>query len=131
MVVEEGEVYCFDGLKVVIAIFIEGSGFAIHKIVVERDAHRAFAAGTELHRQAFAEGGFARRRRTCDEHHFDVVVGGDVVGNLCDLLFLQGFCHIDQIVGGTSTNSLVEFAHRGATEYGLPIVLLLEANGLI
>lgn len=126
MVVEEREVYSFDGFKVVVAVFVKGCGFAIHEIVVEGDAHGAFATGAELHGKAFTEGGFARRGGASNEYHFDVVVCGDVVGNFCNLFFLQSFCHIDQIVGGTSTNGFVEFAHGGASKDFLSAVLLLE-----
>lgn len=60
LVVEEREIYSFDGFKVVVAIFIEGCGFAIHKVVVERDAHGTFATGAELYGKTFAEGSFSR-----------------------------------------------------------------------
>lgn len=126
LVVEEREIYSFDGFKVVVAVFVKGCGFSIHEIVVEGDAHGAFATGAELYGKTFAEGGFARRGGACNEYYFDVVVCGDVVGNFCNLFFLQGFCHIDQIVGGTSTNGFVEFAYGGAPKDFLSAVLLLE-----
>ena len=113
-------------LKVVVARLVERRECAIHEIVVERDRHRLLAAGHQLHTQALGEGRFARRRGTGDEHHAQGIVRSDVVGNLCNLLFLQRFGHIHQIVGAPGANQRVEFAHRRATQNLLAAVLLLE-----
>ena len=59
--VEVGEVDGVEGLKVVGAVVVAGGVLAVDVVVVEGDAQRVEQVGDELHLEAFAEGGLARR----------------------------------------------------------------------
>ena len=126
LIVEQRQVERLNVLKVVVARLVERRERAIHEIVVERNRYRFLATRHQLHTQALGEGRFARRRGTGDEHHAQGIVRSDVVGNLCDLFFLQRLGHIHQIVGVVGANQRVEFAHRRAAQNLLAAVLFLE-----
>ena len=79
-----------------------------------------------MHAQTLGKGGLSRRGGTRNKNDLEFGVVGDVVGNLRNLLFLQGFGHVDQIVGVACLDGLVEFAHGGAAQNVLPVVLLLK-----
>ena len=126
LTVQQGDVKRVETLEVVVARLVEGRLVAVYEVIVERDAYRAYAVGKQLDRQALACGGLAARRRTGDEHHLHTLPGGNHLGNLHYLVFLERLGDVYQLGALALGDDLVEVADGGHAEYSLPAVLLLE-----
>lgn len=126
VLVEQVDVQRLECLKVVVAVFIEGRVFAIHKIVVEREVHRGNARHEQLNGQSLAKGGFAARRRAADEHDFEfVVVVGNFIGNLADFFLVQCFRYLDDGFA-FAVVCLIEVTHVGNVEHPVPLGVFAE-----
>ena len=99
---------------VVIAVGVARSIYSVYEIIVKRYHLRFQQIGHQLYCQTLCSGGFARRRRTCHQHHTGAataVTGCNLVADTGYFLVVQRLGHIYQ-VGCTVTQHLsVEFAH--------------------
>ena len=84
-------------LEVVVALLVEWRLLAIQEIVVERDADGLDAVYGELYAETLAGSRLAAARRSGDEHQFDALALGYLVGYLADLLLLKGLAYLNQL----------------------------------
>ena len=124
--VDELKVECVDAFIVVFAVLVLRCAVAVYKVVIERNLQGLDAVGKQLYRQALAGGGLARRRRSGKQHQLYILSGGNLVGNVRYLLFLQSLRHIYNVNGVPGAHCLVEVAHGANAQNILPRVLLLE-----
>ena len=90
LVVDELEIEGIDALVVIFALVVLGRVLTVDKIVVERNLQRFDAVGQQVYAQTLAGGGLSGGRRTGEEHEFHVLAAGNLVGDLGELLLLQG-----------------------------------------
>ena len=99
LLVKQGDVDCPQGFEIVAAVGIFRRVLAVVKVIVQRYLDGPQPYDAELRRQSLAERRLARRRRAGDEDDLDLrPLADDVVGNFSQLLFLQRFGHIDDIL---------------------------------
>ena len=111
MVVEQFHVDRFEGLEIVIALFVARGFFAFDEVVVERDQHRVHTEDAELDAEPFRESRLAARRRTRDQHDLRpafLVLYGYPVGDVTHAFFVQGLAHADQLAAFAFENLRVE-----------------------
>ena len=94
--VEQWQIQGMQMLKVVVALLVEWCLFTIQEVVIERDAYWFDAVDGQLHAETFTGSGLSRRRRTCNQHHLDALTLSYLIGNLCNLLFLQSLTNLDE-----------------------------------
>ena len=102
-------------VEVVAAVREERSVHAVHEIVVGGEGHRAQSAGHQLDAEPLGDSGLAGAARTGDEHqaHLALAVVEPVylLGDLHDLLLLQGLGHLDELTGPALAAGDVQLAH--------------------
>ena len=131
-------IYRLDVLEVITAVGELRCVLAIDEIVVGREGDRLQTARHKLDGETFAERGLARTGRTGDEYQADrafgvVVAGIDVLGNLYNLLFLQGLAHLYQFGGVAVEACLIDGTHILQAHDDVPTDILgkdLEGLGL-
>ena len=116
-------------VEIISAVGQLGSVLAVYKIVVGRERDGTQTACLELHREALAEGAFARARRPGDEHHAHrlsrvVVAAIDVLGYLHHFFLLQGFAHLNQFASKSFLAGFVHGTHVLQAHYHVPAHIL-------
>ena len=102
----------------------------VHEIVVGGHRQGLEAAGLQLDGQTLAEGGLSGGGRPGDEDDLDgigaAVAAVDLLGDLDDLLFLQGFRNLDELGGMAVEDGAVDVAHSVQAHDDVPPEVLLE-----
>ena len=126
----EGMVHRFEIIEIVGAVGEFGRFYAVHEIVVRAHGHGVQAAGLQLDGKTLAEGGFTGRGRAGDKNYlqgsFTVVAAVYFLGNLHYLLFLQGFCYLDELAGAAAQEGFIYVSHRVQAHDDVPAEGFLE-----
>ena len=129
VVVEEFEVDSLQCLIVVVATLIAWGLGAVDKIVVERYALGVETEHSESNAESFAEGCLAARRGAGNQHHTHsalCVSLGNRVGNLANLLLVQGFGNLNKSCTLAVANHLIQRTHIRHADNIYPILILAE-----
>ena len=98
---------------------------AVDEVVVERDGDRPQPHDLHLHAQTLREGRLARRGRPRDEDQAQLpAVLGDVVGNLGDVLLLQGLRDADDLADAARADGPVEVCDIATAQDVGPVLRL-------
>ncbi len=127
MLIEKGQVYGFDMLKIGVIGFIQRRMLAIDKVIVDGNGQGPQSVDQKLSPQALGKGGLARGRRTGDKDDPDFgAAGADEVGNLGDLFFMQRLGNADNLFPVALLDKPVHSTHSIETEDGTPPLRLAE-----
>ena len=130
VLLHEGVVHGVEVVEVEAAVG-EARGFQpVHEIVVGGHGQGLQAAGLQLDGQTLAEGGLSGGGRSRDEDHLDRVLTAvatvDLLGDLDDLLLLQGFRDLDQFGSLAVEDGIIDVAHGVQAHDDVPPEVLLE-----
>ena len=103
-------------LEVVVAVFVLGGLVPVDKVVVRGDGVGPQAAGPQLGGQPVGEGGLAGGGRPGDHDEADLLPGGDLGGDVADLLLHHGLVGQDQGGGAALGDGGVELGHVGGVQ---------------
>ena len=126
LLIEQRDIEGIETLEVVVALSVSRGVVTVDEIVVERHHHRSAAVAHQLYGQSFAGGSLATRRRSGNQYDTHAVALCDILGNLSNLLLLQGLRDVDDSRRVTLRHRHVEVAHRTDAQDVLPLVMLLE-----
>ena len=110
LVVEQRDIEGVQVLEVIVAIGITRCEVTVEEIVVEGDADRIDAIDGQLYGESLAGGGLATAGGACYQHYLDAAAAGYLVGNLADLLLLQGLADLYESRGIALDNGFVQVA---------------------
>ena len=138
VLLHESVVHGIEIIEVVAAVGELGRFHSVHEVVVRAHGDGLETAGLELDGQTLAESGFTGGGRTGDEHHLQRVLAAvaavDFLGNLHDLLFLEGFRYLDKLIGAAVQQGLVHVPHGAQAHDDVPaqgFVEDFEGAGLV
>ena len=124
------QVHGFQGLEIVLSVFVQGRTFAGNKVIVQFNHLGIHAQHFELLGQPEGRGGFSAGGRSGNEdnlHPFALCV--NLVGQICIGPFLPGFAEVDQFHGLSVHQTLVQGPHAHDSGGLAPLSVLLERNG--
>ena len=115
-------------IEVVSAVRQLGGVHAVDEIVVGRERDGLQSAGLQLDADTAAEGGLATTARSCNQHQthrvLAMIAAVDLLGDLHNLLLLEGLGHLHQLPRHPAFAGMVDVAHRAQSHDVIPLQTL-------